>query len=64
MEVALGLDFFLTRLSEQVKPGDVLPLRALRADLMCWHPGTRMHWYVVRTKLMAILLLMYPHILE
>ena len=34
-----GFGVFLARLSEQVEPGAVLPLRVMYSDLMCRHPG-------------------------
>ena len=54
----------LARLPEEVGPGAVFPLWALDANLMCRHPGPRMHRCVARTKVVEILLLTYPHVLE
>ena len=58
------LVFFPARLSDKVLFNIVLPLWELHADMVCWHPGTRMHRCVACTKVMEIILLTNPQILK
>ena len=64
VDVSRGLGVLPARLFEEVHSGPVLPLQEMHDYCMCPHPETQMHRCVACTKVMAILLLTYPYVLD